>query len=128
MSGGRRLPRTAPDPTSRIFVAVHRSLVGSAIVRRLQAGGHTQLLLRTHAELDLTNERATRGFLDAERPEFVFLAAAKVGGIVFDAGKPDGTPPELLMVTRLRSAGWQARTSLEAGLRKACADLFATHS
>ena len=65
-----------------IYVAGHRGLVGSAIVRRLQASGHTNLLLRTHAELDLTDERATRAFFEAERPEVVFLAAAKVGGIV----------------------------------------------
>ena len=69
-------------PTSRIYIAGHRGLVGSAIVRRLLATGHTNLLLRTHAELDLTDERATRAFFDAERPDFVFLAAAKVGGIV----------------------------------------------
>lgn len=65
-----------------IHVAGHRGLVGSAIVRRLQALGHTNLVLRTHAELDLTDERAVRAFYEAERPEYVFLAAAKVGGIV----------------------------------------------
>lgn len=67
---------------ARIYVAGHRGLVGSAIVRRLQAGGYTRLLLRTHAELDLTDEHATRAFFEAEKPEYVFLAAAKVGGIV----------------------------------------------
>ena len=71
-------------PTSRIYIAGHRGLVGSAILRRLQAAGHSNLLLRTHAELDLTDERATRAFFEAERPEYVFLAAAKVGGIVPD--------------------------------------------
>ena len=75
-------------PTSRIYIAGHRGLVGSAIVRRLLATGHTNLLLRTHAELDLTDERATRAFFDAERPEFVFLAAAKVGGIVANNSYP----------------------------------------
>jgi GDP-L-fucose synthase len=69
-------------PSSRIFIAGHRGLVGSALVRRLQADGHTQLLLRTHAELDLTDPAATRVFFEAERPEYVFLAAAKVGGII----------------------------------------------
>lgn len=67
---------------ARIYVAGHRGLVGSAIVRRLRAAGFERLLLKTHAELDLTDERATRAFFDAERPQFVFLAAAKVGGIV----------------------------------------------
>ena len=70
------------DLQARIYIAGHRGLVGSAILRRLQAAGHKNLLLRTHAELDLTDERATRAFFEAERPEFVFLAAAKVGGIV----------------------------------------------
>ena len=69
-------------PTQRIYIAGHRGLVGSAIVRQLQAAGHQHLLLRTHAELDLTDERATRAFFEAERPDHVYLAAAKVGGIV----------------------------------------------
>jgi GDP-L-fucose synthase len=65
-----------------IYVAGHRGLVGSAIVRRLHAGGFANLVLRGHAELDLTDEHATRAFFEAEQPEYVFLAAAKVGGIV----------------------------------------------
>lgn len=70
------------DLDARIYIAGHRGLVGSAIVRRLQAAGHTQLLLRTHAELDLTDDAATRRFFETERPQHVFLAAAKVGGIL----------------------------------------------
>ena len=66
---------------ARIYVAGHRGLVGSAIVRRLRAAGHDNLALRTSAELDLTNQAATDAFLAAEKPEYVFLAAAKVGGI-----------------------------------------------
>ena len=65
----------------RIYVAGHRGLVGSALVRRLQGLGYENLLLRTHAELELTDAAATRAFFDAERPDHVFLAAAKVGGI-----------------------------------------------
>ena len=76
------------QPDSRIYVAGHRGLVGSAIVRRLQAAGHKHLILRSHAELDLTDEPATRAFMQAERPEFVFLAAAKVGGIVANNSYP----------------------------------------
>ncbi len=67
---------------SRIYVAGHRGLAGSSIVRRLRSGGYRNLLLRTHAELDLTDQRAVRGFFEAERPEYVFLAAGKVGGIL----------------------------------------------
>ncbi len=66
---------------SRIYVAGHGGLVGSAIVRRLQAGGYRNLITRTHAELDLTNQEAVHAFFRAERPEYVCLAAAKVGGI-----------------------------------------------
>jgi GDP-L-fucose synthase len=73
---------------SRIYIAGHRGLVGSAILRRLQAAGHTALITRTHAELDLTDEHATRAFFQAQRPEFVFLAAAKVGGIVANNSFP----------------------------------------
>jgi GDP-L-fucose synthase len=73
---------------ARIYVAGHRGLVGSAIVRRLQAAGHSGLILRTHAELDLTDEAATRAFFAKEQPEFVFLAAAKVGGIVANNSYP----------------------------------------
>jgi GDP-L-fucose synthase len=70
------------DKNAKIYVAGHRGLVGSAIVRNLQAAGYTNLLLRTHAELDLTNQVATAAFFVAEKPDYVFLAAAKVGGIV----------------------------------------------
>ncbi len=73
---------------ARIYIAGHRGLVGSAIVRRLQAAGHTALITRTHAELDLCDERATRAFFAAEKPEHVFLAAAKVGGIVANNSFP----------------------------------------
>ena len=73
---------------AKIYVAGHRGLVGSAVVRRLQAAGHTNLLTRTHAELDLTDEAATRAFFAAERPDHVFLAAAKVGGIVANNSFP----------------------------------------
>jgi len=70
------------DKNAKIYVAGHRGLVGSAIVRNLQAAGYTNLLLRTHADLDLTNQEATAAFFKAEKPDYVFLAAAKVGGIV----------------------------------------------
>jgi GDP-L-fucose synthase len=69
------------NPNARIYVAGHHGLVGSAIVRRLQADGATHLILRSHRELDLINQAAVEAFFAAERPEYVFLAAAKVGGI-----------------------------------------------
>ena len=70
------------DKNARIYVAGHRGLVGSAIVRNLQARGHTNLLLRTHAELDLIDQSAVNIFFAQEKVEYVFLAAAKVGGIL----------------------------------------------
>ncbi|MBY0469001.1 MAG: GDP-L-fucose synthase [Burkholderiaceae bacterium] len=73
---------------AKIYVAGHRGLVGSAIVRNLQAAGYQHLLTRTHAELDLTDERATRAFFEATRPDYVFVAAAKVGGIVANNSFP----------------------------------------
>lgn len=67
----------------KIYVAGHRGMVGSAIVRHLLANGHPeeQIIGRTHAELDLTNQAAVRSFFEAEKPDQVYLAAAKVGGI-----------------------------------------------
>jgi GDP-L-fucose synthase len=75
-------------PTSRIYVAGHRGLVGSAIVRALQQRGHSGLLVRTHAELDLTNQADVRRFFDKERPEAVIMAAARVGGIHANNTRP----------------------------------------
>jgi len=66
---------------SKIYIAGHRGLVGSAIVRNLQGKGYTNLVTRTHAELDLTDQAAVEAFFNQERPDYVFLAAAKVGGI-----------------------------------------------
>ncbi len=69
------------NKNSKIYVAGHRGLVGSAIVRNLQERGFNNIICRTHKELDLTNQNEVRRFFEEERPEYVFLAAAKVGGI-----------------------------------------------
>lgn len=73
---------------SRIYVAGHRGLVGSAIMRRLKAGEYSNLITRTHGELDLTHPEAVQTFFERERPEIVFLAAAKVGGIIANESYP----------------------------------------
>jgi GDP-L-fucose synthase len=70
------------DKTSKIFVAGHRGLVGSAIIKNLMSKGYNNLLTRTRNELDLTDTLAVKSFFAEEKPEYVFLAAAKVGGIV----------------------------------------------
>jgi len=75
-------------PGSRIFVAGHRGLVGSALCRRLRDAGFSDLVLRTRAELDLRDGAAVRAFFAAEKPEYVFLAAARVGGILANSTRP----------------------------------------
>jgi len=69
------------EKDSKIYIAGHRGLVGSAIMRRLKAEGYKNLLTHTHAELDLTRQEKVEGFFHEERPDYVFLAAARVGGI-----------------------------------------------
>jgi GDP-L-fucose synthase len=97
------------QPDARVYVAGHRGLVGSAIVRKLQAAGFTNLLLRTHAELDLTDTQATEAFFSRERPEHVFLAAAKVGGIVANNSLPgEFIRDNLAIQTNVIHAAWRA--------------------
>lgn len=70
------------NKNSKIYVAGHRGLVGSAIIENLQNKGYKNIILKTHKQLDLTNQKAVESFFEFEQPEYVFLAAAKVGGIV----------------------------------------------
>jgi GDP-L-fucose synthase len=76
------------NKNSNIFVAGHRGLVGSALINNLQSKGYTNLLTRTHGELDLTNQLDVESFFEKEKPEYVFLAAAKVGGIFANNAYP----------------------------------------
>ena len=78
----------AMNKESKIFVAGHRGMVGSSILRRLQAEGFTQILTRNRSDLDLLDRLAVRRFFEIERPEFVFDAAARVGGIIANSEKP----------------------------------------
>jgi GDP-L-fucose synthase len=94
---------------SRIFVAGHCGLVGSAITAYLKQKGFARLLLRTRAELDLLNARAVDAFFAMERPEYVFLAAAKVGGILANDTYPaDFIRDNLMLQTNVIEASWQA--------------------
>ncbi len=76
------------SPDARVYVAGHTGLVGSALVRKLEAEGYDDRVTRTRAELDLTDAAAVHRFFDAERPDYVFLAAAKVGGILANSTYP----------------------------------------
>jgi len=75
-------------PDSKIYIAGHRGLVGSALVRALEKDGYTNILTRTHKEFDLLNQEAVTEFFATEKPEYVFLAAAKVGGIMANKTAP----------------------------------------
>lgn len=72
---------SAISTQSKIFITGHRGMVGSALVRRLQAGGYTNILTRSRTELDLLDQRAVQAFLAEEKPDYIFIAAARVGGI-----------------------------------------------
>src|ERR1700722_7617419 len=76
------------NKSASIFVAGHRGMVGSAIARRLASDGYSRLLLHTRAELDLTRQAEVEQFFLSERPEYVFFAAAKVGGILANSTRP----------------------------------------
>jgi GDP-L-fucose synthase len=96
------------DRAARIFVAGHRGLVGSAILRRLEAGGHTRILTRTRSELDLTQQAAVQDFFASERPDFVFLAAARVGGIAANSTFPaEFIRENLLIQTHVIDTAWR---------------------
>lgn len=86
------------DKGSKIYVAGHRGLVGSALRRRLESQGYSNLIFRTHRELDLTNQQAVNEFFEHEKPEYVFLAAAKVGGILANSTYPAEFIYENLMI------------------------------
>ena len=96
-------------PDSRIYVAGHRGLVGSAIVRGLEAAGYRNLLLRTREQLDLLDAAAVAAFFAHEKPEFVFLAAAKVGGILANDTYPaDFIRDNLIIQTNIIESSRQA--------------------
>jgi GDP-L-fucose synthase len=94
---------------SKIYVSGHRGMVGSAIVRRLQAGGYTNLVMRSHAELDLLDQAAVAAFMDQEKPAYVFLAAAKVGGIqANNTYRADFIYQNLMIQANVVNAAYQA--------------------
>lgn len=95
--------------TSPIFVAGHNGLVGSAIVRRLQKSGYKNLITRSRSELDLLEQASVRQFMQEFRPEFIFLAAAKVGGILANNSQPaDFIYQNLVIETNIIHSAYQA--------------------
>lgn len=98
---------------ARIYVAGHRGLVGSAIIRRLERDGYTNILTRTHGELDLTRQDKIEAFFEQECPEYVFLAAAKVGGIMANS-----TYPADFIYQNLMIAANVIHSSYQSGVQK----------
>jgi len=109
------------DRKAKIFVAGHRGMVGSAIVRRLNSGGYANLLLRTRQELDLLDQRAVREFLARERPDYIFLAAAKVGGIqANNVYRAEFIYQNLAIEVNLIHGAWQAGVARLLFLGSSC--------
>jgi GDP-L-fucose synthase len=106
---------------ARIYVAGHRGLVGSAIVRRLTGQGHTNLLLASRDELDLRDQQAVNGFFASKRPEYVFLVAGTVGGILANATHPaDFLYDNLMIETNVIDAAWRNGTRKLEFLGSSC--------
>ena len=96
------------EKNAKIYVAGHRGMVGSAIVRELERQGYTNLITRTHAELDLCRQDAVEAFFATEKPEYVFLAAAKVGGIVANqSALADFMYDNMILEMNVIHAAWQ---------------------
>ncbi|MEC9408563.1 MAG: GDP-L-fucose synthase [Pseudomonadota bacterium] len=109
------------SPESKIYVAGHRGLAGSAIVRGLQRKGYQNLITRTHAELDLTDQVAVQGFFEAERPTHVILAAAKVGGIhANDTYPAEFIRDNLAIQTHVIHSAWQSGVEKLVFLGSSC--------
>jgi GDP-L-fucose synthase len=109
----KKIKSVSKDLNQRIYVAGHRGMVGSAIVRTLQAQGCTNIITRTHAELDLTNQAAVKQFFQQEKPTQVYLAAAKVGGI-----HANNTYPAQFIYENLMMEANVIHQAFEAGVKK----------
>ena len=109
------------EKNSKIFVAGHNGLVGSAIVRKLRSEGYDNLILRSRRELDLRNQNAVREFFSTDKPEYVFLAAAKVGGIIANAQAPaDFTYDNLAIQTNVIDSAYRNGVKKLLFLGSAC--------
>ena len=105
----------------KIFVAGHRGMVGSAIVRKLQAKGYSQIVTRTHKELDLLNQSAVHVFMQTQKPDYIFLAAAKVGGIhANNIYRADFIYQNLMIAANVISAAHEAGVERMLSLGSSC--------
>lgn len=105
----------------KIYVAGHRGLVGSALVRKLKRAGYTNLLLKTRAELDLTDQRKVARFFEKEKPAYVFVAAAKVGGILANRdAKADILYENLAIQTNIIHSAWKNQATKLLFLGSSC--------
>ena len=96
------------NKNAKIYVAGHRGMVGSAIVRELKRQGYENIVTRTHAELDLCRQDQVEAFFEAEKPEYVFLAAAKVGGIIANSeALADFMYDNMIMEMNVIHAAWK---------------------
>ena len=98
-----------PPPESRIYVAGHRGMVGSALTRRLLEKGYRNVITRTRRELDLSDQAAVHRFMEESRPDYVFVAAAKVGGILANhTHRADFLYDNLVISANVIHAAWRA--------------------
>lgn len=109
------------DKKVKIYIAGHRGMVGAAIAARLVSAGYTNLLTRTHAELDLTNQAAVTQFLAYEKPDYIFLSAAKVGGIhANNTYRAEFIYQNLMMESNIVHAAWQGGVQCLLFLGSSC--------
>lgn len=109
------------EQDSKIYIAGHRGLAGSALMRQLQAKGYHNLITRTHTELDLTDQAAVRDFFSAENPEYVLLAAAKVGGILANNTYPaEFIRQNLAIQTNVIHEAWRGKVKRLLFLGSSC--------
>ena len=109
------------DKNAKIYVAGHRGMVGSAIVRELKRQGYTNIVIRTHRELDLTDQLSVDRFFAKEQPEYVFLAAAKVGGIIANSSAlADFMYENMMLEMNVIHAAWRNRCKKLEFLGSSC--------
>jgi GDP-L-fucose synthase len=109
------------DKQAKIYIAGHRGMVGSAIKRKLEAGGFQNLVFKSSQELDLRDQQAVNAFFDAEKPAYVFLAAAKVGGILAnDTYRADFLYENLMIESNIIHAAWKSKVEKLMFLGSSC--------